>query len=188
MKIMSPTVQLWSRRFILLGVTLAAGGMYYEQSTNHTTERQNAALKERIADARRTIAELQEQEARAKQERVKLDAIHEGAPPTPALVWFPRRVKQHFQQFEPGPTTRLNTSVDEAALPGFERTYWAIEMAAGKTSSEAREICIAIAEFERLNPSVRVVDVAIRPDTDNPDAPRLMVVNLSVLGPKKLKS
>ena len=187
MKVMSPMVQLWSRRFILLGVTLAAGAMYYEQSTNHILERQNAALKERIEDARRMIAEMQEQQARAKQERAELDAIHEGAPPTPALVWFPGRVKQHFQQFEPGPATRLNTSVDEANLPGFERTYWAIEMAAGKTSSEAREICMAIAEFERLNASVRVVDVAIRPDTDNPEA-RLMVVNVSVLSPKRLRS
>ena len=188
MNFLSPTVQRWMRRFILTGVTLAAGAMFYDQTANHAVERQNEALRARIADARRMIAEIQEEEARVKQERAKLDALHQDAPPTPALVWFPARVKQHFERFGPaGAVARLNSALDEPALPGFERSYWAVEMPAGTTSAEMREICLAIAELERLNASVRVVDVAIRPDTDNPNG-RLMVVNLSVLSPKKLRS
>ena len=188
MNFLSPVTQMWTRRLIMLGVTLAAGGMFYEQSTNHAIGRQNAAMKARIEDARRVIAEIQEQEAREKKERADLEARHEGSPPMPALVWFPGRVKQHFARFgDSEAVARLNTAIDEPGLPGFERSYWAIEMGAGKTSAEALEICMAIGEFERLNASVRVVDMAIRPDTDNPGT-RLMVVNLSVLSPKKLRS
>ena len=187
MNFLSPIVQRWTRRFIITGVTLAAGAMFYEQSANHAVERQNAALKARIADARRVITEIQEEEARLKLDRAKLDELHKDSPPMPALVWFPGRVKQHFDRFGSGAVARLNTARDEPALPGFERSYWAVEMPVGTSPTEVREICLAISELERLNASVRVVDVAIRPDTDNPDA-RLMVVNLAVLAPKKLRS
>ena len=188
MNFLSPTVQKWMRRFIMLAVTLVAGAMFYEQTANHAVERQNEALKARIADARRVIAEIQEDEARVKLAREKLDALHQDSPPTPALVWFPGRVKQHFDRFGPsGAVARLNTALDEPALPGFERSYWVVEMPVGKSPAEVREICLAISELERLNASVRVVDVAIRPGENNPDT-KLMVVNLTVLAPKKLRS
>jgi hypothetical protein len=180
--------QMWSRWTAGICLALAAAGVCYEQSIKYARERESLALRQRIGEARRVVEETQALEVQASREQNELRAIQGNFPPTSALVWFPQRVTQHFGVIRGTQTaTRLNTALDEVGLPGFERTYWAVEMPVGMTSEEIREICIAIAEFERLESAVRVLDVTIRPDADDPTR-RLMIMNVAVLAPKRTRS
>jgi hypothetical protein len=142
------------------------------------------ALQERLAGARQTIEEIRALEEEAARARAGLQAFAAGFPAGSAYVWFPAQVKEHFARFGfAGAVARVNTARDEPDLPHFERTYWAVEFPVGNDPAQVRAACLAVAEIEPRDCSVRLLDVAIRPDADDP-ARRRMVINISTLFPK----
>lgn len=142
-----------------------------------------AALEERIEGARGTIKEIQMLEKATGLERNELHLLQGHLPSSSAHVWFPKRVKEHFGRFGvAGAVARQNTAREEKGLPGFERSYWAVELPTGSSAKDIRAACLAIAEFEPLEPSLRVLDVAIHPSSEVPDQ-RVVVFNIAVLSP-----
>ncbi len=171
------------------GLALAAGRVFYGQTIHPIREQEVAAqhcvaeLQSRVADARRVIGEVRAMNAQRGREQKEILSLLADLPASPTLVWFPKRMTQYFAGTGGlEVVTRLNTTLDDPALPGFERTCFAVEMRAGTTPAETREICLAIAELEPRDPSVRVLDVAIRPDADD-SSRRVVVVNVAVLAP-----
>ncbi len=167
---------------------LAAGWTFYSRSSaplgSPEAEARRAALHTQIADARTTIRDVQALEAKLTRERSELASLHAGVPASSALVWFPERMKRHFERSGVAEAvTRLNTTIEEPELPDFERIYWAVELPVGNSSAEVREMCLAIAELEPLDPSIRVLDTEIRPDANDPTR-RLLVMNVAVLSRK----
>ena len=182
----------WMRRGVVAvcGVALAAGWQVYGRLivplTEQATEARRAVLdlKGRIAGAQETIGEIHALEQAASGARGRLPSLQGEVPPGSPLVWFPARIGKHFRSMDiPSAVTRLNTTLDEPELPGFERTYWAVELPLGKGSSEIRKACLAVAEIEPLDPSIRVLDVEIRNDANDPTR-RLLVMNVAVLSRK----
>lgn len=172
------------------GLALAAGWAFYAQSIAPLRQREPearrsiATLKKQIADALSSIGEVRALEAQVSRERSELHSLHRDLPSGSAVVWFPERVRKHFASLGvAGAVARLNTVLDEREPPGFERTYWAVEMPVGSSSREIRAACAAIAGIEPLDPSVWMLDVAIRPDAGDPTR-SLAVINVAVLSPK----
>lgn len=171
-------------------LTLAAGWAFHTRWITPLQENENghrlaaAGLKARIAEAQNVIGEVRTLEEKRNAERREIQALFAGHPNDSAVVWFPERMKQHFDRAGfAGAVTRLNTTRDEAGLPGFQRSYWAVEVPVGATSQNALDACLSVAEIEPLDPSIRVLDVTVRPATGD-SSPRRVVMNLALLSRK----
>ena len=179
----------WMRRggVAVCGIALAAGWQVYgswiaplrEMATE--ARRDVTDLRGRIDGAKKTIAEIRALEQSASGASGALQSLQGDIPPGSPLVWFPTRMEKYFGRMGlSGAVTRLNTALDEPGLPDFEQTYWAVELPVGNSSGEFRAACLAIAEIE---PSIRVLDVEIRHDVNDP-ARRLLVMNVAILARK----
>jgi hypothetical protein len=138
-------------------------------------------LKRNVRDARRRIKETQDMERRAAGARAELARWNRERSAASAMVWFPARIKEHFQRFgivEPG--TRMNTSRDEPGLPGFQRTYWRVSLPLSDAEGSAAEVMRAVAQLEQDDPSVKVTDFTILPDPENLER-RVAGINVSTL-------
>ena len=171
-------------------LTLAAGWAWHAQWVAPLQEKESAhrraaaGLKERIGEAQRVIGEVRALEVRKDSERHETQALFASQPNDSAVVWFPERMKQHFERAGlGGAVTRLNTILDEAGLPGFERSYWAVEVPIGAATQKVLEACLSVAEIEPLDPSIRVLDVAIHPESGDPTRGHV-VVNVALLSRK----
>lgn len=171
-------------------LTLAAGWAFHARWIAPLKEKESAhrlataGLQERMAEARRAIEEVRELEVRKVSERHEIRALFANHPNDAAVIWFPERMKQHFERAGlGGAVTRLNTIRNEAELAGFERSYWAVELLVGPATKQVIEACMSVAEVESLDPSIRVLDVAIRPEPADP-ARRRMVMNVALLSRK----
>jgi hypothetical protein len=77
------------------------------------------------------------------------------------LVWFPQEMSKHFEQF--GITkvsTRINTGLPEPALPGYQRTFWAVTLPLEEDPAEVVRTLLAIASLEAGDPLLRVHTVS----------------------------
>ncbi len=171
-------------------VTLAAGWAFHAQWIAPLQEKKSAhrlaaaGLKERIAEAQRVIGEVRALEVQKDAERHEIQALFASHPSDAAVIWFPERMKQHFERAGlAGAVTRLNTTRDEAGLPGFERSYWAVEVPVGGADGKALDACLSVAEIEPLDPFIRVLDVALRPESGDPTR-RHVVMNVALLARK----
>ena len=175
----------------VLGVlTLAAGWAFHARWIAPLKEKEQAhrraaaGLTERISEAQKAIGEVRALEVQNDAERQEIQALFAGHPSDSAVVWFPERMKQHFERAGlGGAVTRLNTTRDEAGLPGFERSYWAVELPVGAATPKVIEACMSVAEMEPLDPAIRVLDVAIRPESGDPSR-RQVVMNVALLSRK----
>lgn len=186
------TGKQWMRRGVVAvcGLALAAGWQVYGRLIAPLKELATEArrdvtdLRGRIDGAQKTIAEIQLLEQSASGARGELQSFQADIPPGSPLVWFPPRMEKHFGRMGLSrAVTRLNTALDEPGLPDFERTYWAVELPVGNSSGEFRRACLAIAEIEPVDPSIRVLDVEIRRDANDPTR-HLMVMNVAILARK----
>ena len=178
------------RRWLgLVCLVLTAGWAFHSLKIAPLRKQESAArriafpLREKIAEARGVIQESETIREQISRARAEVAALHAHQPSGSAHVWFPAQMKKHFSTLGTDAITRLNTTTKEPGLPDFERSFWAVEMPLGKTSADVRTACLAIAEIEPLDPAVRVLDAAIRPDADDPDR-RVAVINVSVLSKK----
>lgn len=183
------TRKKWMRRggVAVCGLALAAGWQVYGFVTGPLSElatearRDVADLRGRIAGAQKTIAEIQALEHGTSGALGGVQPVQCEIPPASPLVWFPPRMEKHFGRMGlDGAVTRLNTALDEPGLPDFEQTYWVVELPVANSSGEFRAACLAIAEIE---PSIRVLDVELRNDANNPTR-HLLVMNVAVLARK----
>lgn len=168
-------------------LALLAGREYYAQSIaplrlrEMETMRGVEELRERIEDARKTIAEIRAQEKDADRVRVELARLREELPAGAATVALPALVKQHFARNEIAvPLIRLNTTQDEPELPGYEHGYWSAALPIDGEGRNIDAMLAAVAEIEPLHPFLRVLDFAIRPDPENPQG-RVGLLNLGTL-------
>ena len=157
-------------------VPLAERGRDLGQQLEQEQERTWAARK-----ALRTIAAL---EAQTDGARAELERLKEGFPPGAALVWFPERVRKHFREsgFE-AVSIQPNTTADVPELPGFERSYWAVELPIPGGAKEVRAALVGLARLETADPFLRILDTAIRPDAQD-SSRQFAVANVVILAPK----
>jgi Tfp pilus assembly protein PilO len=139
-----------------------------------------ADLRERIQATRKTIQEVKQQEQATASSRAELDRLERELPTGSALAWFPVRMKQHFDRFGLSDSvTRLNTSLDEPNMPGYQRTYWAVDLPMQGSAKDFSSLLIAVAELEESDPIIEVLDLSIR--RENASLAPTAIVNVAAL-------
>ena len=88
-----------------------------------------AELRERVQAARKSVKEIHKLEEQALQAQAAIVPLPSDLPSGAALVWFPARLKKHFDRFGIAVgITRLSTVREEPHLPGYKRSFWWIEL------------------------------------------------------------
>lgn len=150
------------------------------QEAEWSSQQRKVELQTRTAAARATIQaiKIQEQNSARAQAEVNRRYHKQGGA---AVVWFPQRVKEYFDQSGiPNSVTRLNTTRDEPELPGYERTYRAVDIPHEAGAAVLGVLLPAVANIEEVEPTIRVMDVALRPSPEDPRR-STMVLNLSAV-------
>ncbi len=138
-------------------------------------------LRARVEKARTTIQEVRKLESDAQVVRSQIARLEQEIPAGPAMVWLPELVKTHFASFGlSGAIVRMNIVRGEPDLPAFRRGYWSIALPLPEGSRSAAGSLLAVAEFEQQHPFVKVLDVAIRPDPENPQG-KVALLNVAAL-------
>jgi hypothetical protein len=141
-------------------------------------------VREHTAEARKTLRTVAALEAQTDDARAELERLQEGLPEGAALVWFPERMRKHFRDAGFDVVSVLpNTAADVPELPGFERSYWAVELPITGGAKEIRAALVGLAGLETADSFVRILDAAVRPDSQNP-ARQVAVANVVILAPK----
>ncbi len=175
----TPSATKWKRFGAVLacGLTLAAGRAVYVRSIAPLLLQETEILGEvgdlkgRIAGARQTLAETLAQEEDIEQARGELMRMKDDRPAGAAEVWVPGLVQPYLRRFGfEKLVTRKNTALKEPHLPGYERIYWCLSVPLQSVPNELTNLLTAIADLEQAEPSVRVVDLVIRPDPDDSSA------------------
>lgn len=142
--------------------------------------RDAAKLGERIEEGRKTIAEIQAQEAAAGRVRSELTQLQSDLPTGPAMVSLPALVKEHFERSSVAvQLIRLNTTRDEPDVPGYQRGFWSVALAIDEAGRNISKLLLAVADLDREYPFLRVLDFGIRPDPEHPGA-RIASLNIAV--------
>lgn len=173
----------------LVPVTLVAGMIWwaYARSVESfaVSERNDQAacalLKEQIEGARTAIEEVRKLESDAQAVRRQIDQLAQDIPAGLAATWLPELVKEHFPRFGlPDPIVRMNTFREVPDLSGFRRGYWSVGVPIAEKRPSGAGALLAVAEFEQQHPLVRVLDLVICADPENPER-RLAMFNVSAL-------
>lgn len=169
------------------GLVCAAGWLFYTESIVPLQKREIAEqsriteLSEKLAEAGQGMRRVRELEASFTAAQEKIDRWDANRPADSTMLWFPERVKQHFSRCGVvAPVTRLNSAHQEDTLPGFERSYWAVELPLRDYSTALNNLLVAVSQFEKSEPHTRVLDFAILQDAENPGA-RTAMLNVSTL-------
>jgi hypothetical protein len=185
MKIAFPSISL--QHLLSACVTLAAGWAFYSNSIAPLGERERqtvqkvAEMQAFLAHAQKEVKAVQSLEEELGRARVEHYRLTGDVPQGSAMVWLPDRLKQHFGRHGIRDcTAQFNTSIDEPALPGYERTYWAVNLPLRELSQDLETVFMAVSNLEQTDPIVRIVDAAVRPDLQNPSR-RVAVVNVGAL-------
>ena len=154
-----------------------------QQTRGSRLETQRDALQQQIQAARKSTQEIKQQEQASAKARGQLQRAQGDPPAGSALVWLPSRIKRHFDRAGiRDSVTRLNTAADEPRIPGYERTYWAVDLPLSGTPDELRLLLRAVSTLEEAEPAVLVIDLGVRV---NPETQlRAGVINISALSPK----
>lgn len=140
-----------------------------------------ASLRERLEKARVAIQEVRTLEGDAQTVRRQMDQLAMDLPDGPAAVWMPKLIKDHFAAVGlPVSIVRMNTVRAVPELLSFRRGYWSVGLPIGETAHSAVGPLLAVAEFERQHPLVKVLDFAIRPNPENPRR-RVALLNVAAL-------
>ena len=152
----------------------AAWGVYSEKIAPHAARAEEAGrsvaeLRERIQGARNSIKEIHKLEQEASEVQAELTRKPGDIPAGQALVWFPPRLKTHFDRFGIAVgITRLSTVREEPDLPGYRRSYWWIDLPSVKGDRAADSLLVAVSDLERQDRFVKVAGFALRPDLEVP--------------------
>ena len=171
---------------VTLLLAMVAGGFYRGsivpmRERLAENQRRIAELSGNVEHAKKRIKETQEMERRASGARAELVRWNRQRAAASAMVWFPENLKGYFRRFGiVDAVTRLNTVRPEPELPGYQRSYWAVDLPIQDGTVEFGKVLMAVGELEQAEPHVRVLDFAVRRDSANP-ARRTAVINLSTL-------
>ena len=115
-------------------------------------------------------------------------AQQEGAAPLRALCiarhcFLSEHLARYFAQMGiANAVTRLNTEFAEPNMPGFQRTYWAVDLPLPGSRSDMSRLLIAVAALEETDSIAKVMDLAIR--TEDGTGHRTAIMNVSALTEK----
>jgi hypothetical protein len=151
-----------------------------EMKTRHEIEE----LKGQVGHAEAVIAGIRALEKEAPGIRSELVRLQDEVPKGSAMVWLPKLVNEHFGSFGiTVPLVRLNVSLPEPGLPGYEHDYWSVALPVDEEGRDIPTLLLAVADLDRANAPVRVLDFSIRPDPENPGG-RIGSMNLGAIIPK----
>ena len=179
------------RRLLPACVMLAAAWIFYtwwiaplrkaEKQATEKIERLHGLL----VDAHREVKDVQALEAELGRRRITHYRAAGDLPRGSAMAWIPDRLKQYFSRLGFNEcTAQFNTSVDEPALSGYARTYWAVSLPIHDPVRDVGSFLAAVGQLEQTDPLIRVMDVAIGPDLHDPNR-RTGVVNVGALARKE---
>jgi hypothetical protein len=180
----------WTRTIagLALGaIALSVAAWSYAQSIAPFQQREREArsaaldLRARIGNARVAIEDFRKFESDSQEIRRQISQLGQDLPEGAAATWMPEMLKTHFAAFGlDASIVRLNTVRDEPDLPGFNRAYWSVGVPLAEAAGNEARSLLAVAEFEKQHPFVRVLDFAIRPDPERPAA-RIALLNVAAL-------
>lgn len=179
---------MWSRRsqigircLAIGSLVLAAGGVFYEQGNKRGSSRETADLHGRIVDAQRLIAEVDTLDIRQHVPGNSVALLSVDLPRGSAQVWLPELVKTHFTNAGLDVSIiRLNSLLDIPESRNFQRGYWSVGVPVAEDGKNIPDLLTAVAQFERQNKFVKVLDFSVAPDPENPGK-RIAGVNLTTL-------
>ena len=160
-----------SGRIVVGVITLIGSAWSYTQMIRPLHQRESAlwqevaALQQRSDDVRKEMSQIKENEQEAMRLRGNLNSLFDDVPLGPAISWFPGRLKTQLSGF--GVTKaeiRQNTAVQIPGLPGFEWTFWHVQLPRQGGIRKVSDILLAIAQIEQQDRFVKVVDLTVRAD------------------------
>ena len=123
----------------------------------------------RIFDGQKEVKSIRELEKKAASALTELRRLDGEFPSGPPIVWVPERIKQHFRRFGFAElTTRVETAVEEPELPGYQRIYWCVGLPIQNVKRHIGGLLLAVADLEQAEQIVRVADVEIPKEADEP--------------------
>lgn len=156
------------------GVMAMAAWLYYRDTLVPVQERGRALVEQirdldrRVNEARNLLRECQALEAETANARVAVHRLERDLPSGSALFWVPARLKEHFRRFGfAEPLARLNSTVEDPDLPGYQRIFWTIGLPVDYDSKNLGAVMLAVADLEQTDRVARVIDVTIQPDPEN---------------------
>lgn len=174
---------------VLCAVAWVASSVYDARIAPLIAQKESAArkvdqLRVQIKKARGYIQSVRDMDQDVAKADRQLDELRRDFPSEPVVVWFPRKLKEHFESFGTSVgMTRIISTKEEPSLPGWKRWYWAVTLPELSGKRAAAGLALAVAALERQGRFVKVTDLAFRPDLDAPGN-FTAFVSLSALAPE----
>ena len=138
-------------------------------------ERRERDLRTRIAGlaaetnaARHAIEDVRALELECTRIRARLAGRDRISPGSPALVWFPEKMREHFHRFGiEKVSARVNTTISEPALRGFERIFWTITLPVLPDAADLKRALLAVCELETTESQLCIVGVGVSGDAQS---------------------
>lgn len=165
----------FARQFLTGGAVLGVAWWFHSHWLVPLQQREVGCLKaladvrQRLNDAKVQIQEIGNQEQAAAGTRSLLNSLQAGIPKQATAVWLPVRLKTHLRSAgiaEAG--IRLNSTTPEPGVPGYERSYWHLNLPRQEGMRTMAGALLAVAEIERQEPFVRILDVSFSADPEEP--------------------
>jgi hypothetical protein len=172
---MSTSQSTFPFRLLAMGAALALPVWFHSQLLAPLQKREAEArrgldsLRQRVGEAQ---AQLQEITGRLKgipQAGALSGLVARDAPSEPTAVWLPERLKSHLVRSgitEVG--ISLNSAKSDPAAAGYERSYWHLNFPAQSRIPDINTALLALTEIERQEPCIRIKDVYVGLDADQP--------------------
>lgn len=173
----------WAPAFLVAGVAWWACGLSIASYRDREKQDREAiaSLHGQIDRAATPIGEIRKLETAAEAFRAQIDRIEQELPGPSVSDSMPDELKKHFARFGLNVSSSQFTMGEEvAALPGYSHGSWSVVVPLLENDPRAAEALLAVAEFEEQHPFVKVVNLVIRPDVEDPRR-RVAALNLTAL-------
>jgi hypothetical protein len=187
---MSAASSIFVRQFLTGGAVLGVAWWFHSHWLVPLQHREVESLKaladvrQRISEAKAKIREIGEQEQAAGGARGLLESLRDDVPKEPTAVWLPVRLQKHLRTggiSEAG--IRLNSTIPEPGVTGYERTYWHVNLPMQDGTRTMNGLLLAVGEIERQEPFVRILDISFVSGSEEPHWP-VGGLNVTALVPK----
>lgn len=178
------------RQFLIGGALLGAAWWFHSHFLVPLQQREVGCLqklaevRQRIGEAKARIDEIGKQESATASARDLLDSLKGNFPKEPTVVWLPLRLKTHLRGAgitEVG--IRVNSALPEPGAPGFERSFWNLNIPRQEGMQTMNGLLLALKEIERQESFVRILDLSFVADSAPPHWPA-GGLNVTALVPK----
>jgi len=187
---MSSAPSISVRQFLMGGVLLGAAWWFHShwfvplQQREVECMRELGEARQRVSDAKLKIHEVSRKEQAARVTRGVLDSLQGDIPKEPMVVWLPVRLRTHLRGTGIADAAiRMNSAMPEPDVPGYERSFWHLNLPKQGGMRNINDVLLAVAEIERQQPFVRILDLSFSADPEEPHWPAGRF-NVSVLVPK----